>query len=87
MHLCVKSLGVTPGLANARPLSSTKFANTSPLGITRRANAPQLSGECMGALGIDGCIMTEPRDLSKQWKIKDHFQSLSANSKKCHSFL
>ena len=37
----VKSLGLAPGLANARPLSSAKFANAPPLGLTRRANAPQ----------------------------------------------
>ena len=31
--------------------------------------------------------MTEPRDLGRQWKIKDHCQSLSANSKNViHSY-
>ena len=32
----VKSLGIALGLANAWPLGSTKFANTPPLGPTRR---------------------------------------------------
>ena len=52
-----------------------------PQGMTRRAKTPQLSGECMGPPPIDWCIMTEPRDLRR------HCQRLSANSKKCHSFL
>ena len=34
MH--VKSLGMAPGLANAWPLGSAKFANAPPLGLTRR---------------------------------------------------
>ena len=52
-----------------------------PQGMTRHAKTPQLSGECMGPPPIDWCIMTEPRDLRR------HCQRLSANSKKCHSFL
>ena len=30
----VKSLGMSPGLANVRPLGSTKFANAPPPGLT-----------------------------------------------------
>ena len=37
----VKTSGMAPGLANARPPRSAKFANARPLGLTRRANAPQ----------------------------------------------
>ena len=37
----VKTLGLAPGLANARPPGSTKFANAPPPGLTRQANAPQ----------------------------------------------
>ena len=33
---------MAPGLANARPPGSAKFANAPPPGLTRRANAPQL---------------------------------------------
>ena len=36
----VKSSGLAPGLANARPPGSPKFANAPPPGLTRRANAP-----------------------------------------------
>ena len=32
------------GLANARPPGSAKFANATPLGLTRRANALQFPG-------------------------------------------
>ena len=35
MHVCAKSLGVAPRLSNARPLGSTKLANTPPPGKTR----------------------------------------------------
>ena len=35
----VKSSGLAPGLANARPLGSGKFADAQPAGLTRRANA------------------------------------------------
>ena len=35
---------MAPGLANARPPGSAKFANAPPPGLTRRANAPQLPG-------------------------------------------
>ena len=37
--LFAKSLGMAPGLANARPSGSTKFANAPPQELTRRANA------------------------------------------------
>ena len=38
----VKSSGMAPGLANARPPGSAKFANAPPPGLTRWANALQL---------------------------------------------
>ena len=41
----VKSSGMAPGLANARALGSTKFANALPPRLTRRANAPQYPKE------------------------------------------
>ena len=37
----IKSLGIAPGLANARLPGRTKFANAPPPGLTRQANAPQ----------------------------------------------
>ena len=40
----VKSLGMAPGLANARPPGSAKFANVPPPGLTWRANALQWPG-------------------------------------------
>ena len=40
----VNSSLMAPGLANARPPGSAKFANALPLGLTRRANAPQEPG-------------------------------------------
>ena len=40
----VKSSGLAPGLANARPPGSAKFANVSPPGLTKRANAPHIPG-------------------------------------------
>ena len=40
----VKSSGLARGLANARRPGSATFANAPPLGLTRRANAPQLPG-------------------------------------------
>ena len=49
MHVCAKSLGVAPGLSNARPLGSTKLANTPPPGKTR----PVARGGG-GTLGISG---------------------------------
>ena len=53
----LKSLGMAPRLANARPPSSAKFANAPPPGLTWRANAPQwAAGEGLGASGIDRCI-------------------------------
>ena len=53
----VKSPGIAPGKANARPPGRAKFANAPPPGVTRRANAPQLpGGGGMGAAGIDSCI-------------------------------
>ena len=42
--MCVKSSGLARGLANARLPGSATFANASPPGLTRRANAPQLPG-------------------------------------------
>ena len=40
----VKSPGVPPGLANARPPGRSKLAKAPPLGLTRLANAPRLPG-------------------------------------------
>ena len=40
----VKTSGMAPGLANARPPGSAKFANAPPPGLTRQANAPQWPG-------------------------------------------
>ena len=40
----VKSLGMAPGLANARPPGSAKFANAPPSGMTWRVNALQWPG-------------------------------------------
>ena len=37
----VKSSGLAPGLANARPPGSANFANAPPPGLTRWANAPK----------------------------------------------
>ena len=37
----VKTLGMAPGLVNAQPPGSAKFANAPPPGLTRRANARQ----------------------------------------------
>ena len=53
----IKSLGRAPGLANAWPLGSTRFANAPPPGLTMRANANGVGGGGdLGAAGIDGCI-------------------------------
>ena len=83
MHVCAKSSGVALGLANAWPPGSTKFTNTHiPRGMTRRAKAPQLSGEYMGPPPIDWCIMTEPRDLRRQWKIKKSLPEIISKFKK-----
>ena len=48
----VKTSGMAPGLANARPPGSAKFANAPPPGLTRQANAPQWPG---GGGGGEGC--------------------------------
>ena len=40
----IKSLGRAPGLANAWPLGSTRFANAPPAGLTMRANANGVGG-------------------------------------------
>ena len=56
-----KSTGMAPGLANARPQGSAKFANAPPPGLTRPANDPQYpgggrsggGGGVLGAPGID----------------------------------
>ena len=58
----VKSSGLAPGLANARPLGSAKFANTTSPGLTRRETAPFRSSPgggrgVLGAAGIDCYIM------------------------------
>ena len=47
----VKSSGVAPVLANARPPGSAKFANAPPPlpGLTRRANAAESRGGGEGA--------------------------------------
>ena len=50
MH--IKSSGVAPGMANARPLGSAKFAHAPPPGLTRRTNVPQWPGG--GGEGADG---------------------------------
>ena len=39
----VKSSGLAPGLANARPPGSARFANAPPPGMTRRANGPAVA--------------------------------------------
>ena len=46
--------GVTPRLANARPLGRAKLAKAPPPGLTERANAPQLPGLGMGGGGEEG---------------------------------
>ena len=46
----VKSAGIAPGLANAWPPGSAKFANAPPLGLTRRANARGGGGGWLGQL-------------------------------------
>ena len=43
-HVHIKSSRVAPGMANARPLGSAKFANAPPPGLTRRTNVPQWPG-------------------------------------------
>ena len=43
----VKSSGMAPGLANARPPGSAKFANAPPPGLTRPG------GGGLGVAGID----------------------------------
>ena len=43
-HVRVKSQGVPPGLANARPPGGAKLAKAPPPGLTRLANAPRLPG-------------------------------------------
>ena len=59
----VKSSGLAPELANARPLGSAKFANTTSPGLTRRATAPLRRSPggggrgVLGAAGIDCCII------------------------------
>ena len=60
----VKSSGLAPGLANARPPGSAKFANTTSPGLTRRGTAPLRSSPgggggrgVLGAAEIDCCIM------------------------------
>ena len=50
----VKSSGLAPGLANARPPGSAKFANTTSPGLTRRATAPLRSSPGGGG-GGGGC--------------------------------
>ena len=51
----IKSFGINPGLANARPPGRAKFANAPPPGLTRRANASQEpgGGGGRGSAGID----------------------------------
>ena len=51
-HVCVKSLGVAHGMANAQPPGRSKSANTLPLGQIRRTNFPQFPGG-IGVAGID----------------------------------
>ena len=52
-HVHIKSSGVAPGMANARPLGSAKFAHAPPPGLTRRTNVPQWPGGG-GGEGADG---------------------------------
>ena len=60
---------MAPGLANARPPGSAKFANAPPPGLTRRANAPQLPGGELGAGGIDWCISAAQACYRRQKKL------------------
>ena len=65
----VKSLGITPGLVNARPPGRAKFANAPPPppGTDKAGKchtvAPGGGGGGVGAAGIDGCIITR-KDLT-----------------------
>ena len=52
MH--VKGSEIAPGLANARPPGSEKFANAPPPVLKRRTNAPQYPGR-----GGDGWAQLE----------------------------
>jgi len=53
----IKSFGIAPGLANARPTGRAKFANAPPPGLKRRENASQEpgggGGGSLGAAGLD----------------------------------
>ena len=49
----VKSLGMSPGLANVRPPGSTKFANAPPPGLTSSPGGGGGGGGGLGAAGID----------------------------------
>ena len=51
MH--IKSFGVAPRMANARPSGGAKFANAPPPGLTRRTNTHSGRGGG-GGEGADG---------------------------------
>ena len=65
----VKSLGITPGLVNARPPGRAKVANAAPpppgtaTAGKCHAVAGGVGGGAVGAAGIDGCIITR-KDLT-----------------------
>ena len=48
----VKSLGMSPGLANVRPPGSTKFANAPPPGLTSNPGGGGAQLELTYALGL-----------------------------------
>ena len=49
----VKSLELAPGLANARPPGSAKFANGPPPGADKAGKCPEVARGGLGAAGID----------------------------------
>ena len=58
----IKSLGRAPGLANAWPLGSTRFANAPPPGLTMRANANGVTGGGGGGGGGGTWVQLELTD-------------------------
>ena len=59
-----KTSGMAPGLANARPPGSAKFANVPPPGLTRRANAPQCRGGGGGWAQVELTDALQPRQFA-----------------------
>ena len=49
----VKSLELAPGLANARPPGSAKFANGPPPEADKAGKCPEVARGGLGAAGID----------------------------------